>query len=117
MNVNLLCHDCGTEIAVCLFYWEKYHPEIGRYSITEPSLKCEECKQIFLHPKHDQPLYEKRPRFLDFLKLVPADSERIIGKITSRKGREANELNNKFWKNKLHHIKHYIRGEMRKSGT
>lgn len=115
MVKNLLCMGCNDAEAVSLMYFERLHGESGNVSFVDPHIYCQDCLNA-LTKRTD--LYENRPRIVTFEKLAdPEKGKRLVGWLTSKKakGREANYLANKFWRDKLWNA-HYVTSGNIKAG-
>ena len=84
---DLRCDNCSIREATHLVFFERYHKEIGRFSLINPLFVCDTCIELY---KGNNQLYKDKPVILPFEKIGQADN-RIFG-ILSKKKYEFNAL-------------------------
>jgi len=98
---DLRCFDCAKKEAEYLFFWKKYLKEIGKEAYYSPKILCNDCMRKFTGPEM---LFEDCPVFISFDKIGTMDVK-YLGWLLSKKGKEMNCLNNKYWRKKLWRIR------------
>ena len=108
MQEDLRCHDCREREADYLLIWKKVYRESGREGWFRPSIICRECADNF---KGRTELYEEKPHLISFYDLARYKVT-YIGWLLSSKNKEANQLNNKFWRAKVWRIKKLLEARL-----
>ena len=98
---DLRCENCSKQESTTLLYWERYHIETGRISITNPSFVCDTCKKLFTNINE---FFENRPILASFDDIANKWDVRLMG-LTSKKRYEFSAFRNPYFKKKLHRIR------------
>jgi len=107
MIKDLTCGRCGEHEAGYLMYFRKIQPESGGLVFFDPSLICEDCKNRF----GSGAVFDDRPVIISFVDLA-AWPDYKVGWLLSKKGKEANALNVKFWRDKVWRIRFVTKKEI-----
>jgi len=102
MRKDLLCENCSQAESTHLIYHQKYHPEIGKFSLIDPLVVCDHCVELF---KKSNIMFEHQPVIVPFEIIGKVWDWRFMG-LLSKKGYEFNVFyKNQYWYKKLKRVK------------